>query len=239
MTQPTVSDRSRRLAARLFGIFFILAFASYGTGSSMVASLTNSADGLAGIHAARNMFIVGIILVAVVHSLVNIGLLVALLPILKPHNPFLAYGYLAVGLTATVTLIIGAIFLALLVPLAQAYVGAGPDAATFDMLALLLKRGGFYGYQIGMTLWAVGGLLLVWLLGRSRLVPRWLPVWGLAGYVVFMIGTIAELFGYPIGVMLSLTGGLFELTLSGWLIVKGFGPANPTPTPSHFNLERS
>jgi hypothetical protein len=82
--------------------------------------------------------------------------------------------------------------------------------------------GGAYAYQIAMAIWGLGGLLFVSVLYQSKLVPRFLSVWGFIGYIVFVSGTILELFGYPVGVLLSLPGGLFELSLSGWLIAKGF-----------------
>ena len=44
---------AHRTAARLFGVFFILAFLSYGIGSSLVASVADGGDGLAGIFANR------------------------------------------------------------------------------------------------------------------------------------------------------------------------------------------
>jgi len=216
------TDFSHRTTAILFGLFFFLSFLSYGSGSAMVATLADGADGLAGIFDARGTFTIGIILTAIVHTFTNLALPVLMLPIFKRVSPVLAYGYLALALTATVAVIMGAMFLALLVPLSEAREAAGGDTGYFDTLAMLMGRGGFYGYQIGMTLWGLGGLLLARLLYVSELVPRFLPVWGLVGYIALMVGTIAELFGYGIGVKMSLTGGVAELTLSVWLIVKGF-----------------
>lgn len=213
---------SHRWAARLFGIFFILAFLSYGTGSGLVASIAENAEGLAGIAAGKTTLMVGVFLMAIVHSFVNIGLSVLAFPALNIINGYVARGYLAAGIAATVTAVTGALFLALLAPLSNAFVSGDSGAGYFDAIALVLREGGFYGYQISMTLWGIGGLILCAALFVSRLVPRPLAVWGLLGYVVFMIGTTAEMFGYDIGVMLALPGGLFELSLSLWLIVKGF-----------------
>lgn len=218
----TLETNSHRMAARLFGIFFILAFLSYGTGSGLVDSVAGNPDGLAGIFANKTTITIGIILMAIVHTFVNIGLSVMIFPVLKTFNSFFAFGYLGAGISATVTAVTGAIFLALLVPLSGAFIEAGTGADYFETLALLLKQGGFYGYQLSMTLWGLGGLMLCYALYVSRLVPRLLAVWGLLGYVTFMTGTIAELFGYEIGVMLALPGGFFELGLSLWLIFKGF-----------------
>ena len=214
--------KSHRIAARLFGIFFILAFLSYGTGSGLIASVADGADGLAGVFANKTKVIIGVILIAVVHTFVNIGLSVLAFPVLNSVNGYLARGYLAAGISATVIAVVGAIFLALLVPLSEEFVTATTDPNYFGTLALLLKKGGFYSYQLSMTLWGIGGLMLCYVLFVSRLVPRLLAVWGLLGYVIFMTGTTAEMFGYEIGVMLALPGGLFELSLSLWLIFKGF-----------------
>lgn len=223
----THESNAHRMAARLFGIFFIFTFLSYGIGSGLVASIADGPDGLAGVFTNKTTFMIGIVLIAVVHSFVNIGLSVLIYPVLKSFNSFLALGYFGAGVTATATAVIGAIFLALLVPLSGAFIEAGTDADYFETLALLLKQGGFYGYQLSMTLWGLGGLMLCYVLYVSRLVPRILAVWGAFGYIIFMTGTIAEMFGHPIGTMLSLPGGLFELGLSLWLIIKGFNFSKP------------
>ncbi|MBL1435185.1 MAG: DUF4386 domain-containing protein [Rhodobacteraceae bacterium] len=221
MTPRKKPDSPHRLATRAFGIFFLLAFISYGAGSTMVADIAESADGLAGVFANKTTLTLGFILMAVIHSFFTIGLAVIMLPILKPHNKTMAYGYFSAAITATVVTVIGAMSLLLLVPLSEAYVLAETDAAYFGTLSALLKQGGFYGYQLGMTLWGLGGLMFCHLLFISKLVPRVFPIWGFAGYVIFITGTIGEIFGYPIGLLLSAPGGLFEIALSLWLIVKG------------------
>lgn len=212
---------THRPAARLFGIFFILAFASYGAGSEFVASVTRNPLGIAGIADMKTTLMIGVLLMAIVHSIVNIGLSVLAFPALNTVNGYLARGYLAAGITATTTAVIGALFVALLAPLGDMFV-AGEGGAHFETIAHLLEMGGFYGYQLSMTLWGIGGLILCSALFIGRLVPRILAVWGIVGYVIFMIGTTAEMFGYGIGVMLALPGGMFELGLSLWLILVGF-----------------
>lgn len=214
---------SHKMAARTFGIFFIIAFLSYGIGSALIASVTDVPDFLSNVYANKTTIIVGVILIALVHSFVNIGLPVVMLPILEPFNRNLAYGYLGLAIAATTVLVVGTIFSLLLLPLSDLYVEAGSAAAPyFETMGNLLIEGGFYAYQLGMALWGLGGLLFVSVLYKSKLVPRPLSVWGIIGYIIFVSGTIFELFGIPIGVLLSIPGGLFEISLSVWLIVKGF-----------------
>lgn len=40
---------------------------------------------------------------------------------------------------------------------------------------------------------------------------------------------VAELFGAPISLVLLIPGGIFEVTLAIWLLVKGFNPASYAP----------
>ena len=214
---------THRNAARLFGTFFIIAFLAYGTGSALIASITDTPDFLSTVYANSTTIVIGAILIALVHTFVNIGLPVIMLPILQPFNKTCAYGYLSLGIASTTVAVIGAIFLLLLIPLAGEYAKAGSAAtSSFEAMGIVLEMGGAYAYQIAMAIWGLGGLLFVSVLYTSRLVPRLLSVWGMVGYLVFISGTVLELFGYPVGVLLSLPGGLFELSLSVWLIAKGF-----------------
>ena len=84
---------THRNVARIFGIFFIIAFLSYGIGSGMIDSIASTSDFLLNVNANQTALIVGVILMAVVHTFVNIGLPVILLPVLKPFNKTLTYGY--------------------------------------------------------------------------------------------------------------------------------------------------
>lgn len=215
--------KTQKTITRTFGIFFLLAFLSYGFGSGLAASVTDAADTLQKVQAHKNQLIIGVILMALLHTIVNIGLPVLMVPILKSYNKVLSYGYLSAGITATVVLIFGSILLLLHVPLSAMYENAvDMDSSQYKTIGTLLTKGNFYAYQIGMAIWGIGGLMFCYVLYISRLIPRGLSVWGFGGYVVFISGTIAELFGYKIGVLLSIPAGLFEITLSVWLIIKGF-----------------
>jgi hypothetical protein len=215
--------KSQKTIARTFGIFFLVAFLSYGLGTGLTASVTDATDALTNIPANQTVLVIGVILMALVHTLVNTGLPVLMVPVLKRYNKTLSYGYLSAGITATIVLIVGAIFLLLFIPLGSMYQQAAPgDAQYFETMATMLTKGNFYAYQLGMAIWGIGGLMFCYLLYISRLVPRLFSVWGLLGYLVFIAGTISEIFGTGLGVQLAIPGGLFEISLCVWLIVKGF-----------------
>jgi hypothetical protein len=79
-------------------------------------------------------------------------------------------------------------------------------------------------YQIAEMSLGLGGVFLCSLLYRTRLIARFLSVWGLVGYALLLAGAVAEIFGIHIGLMLSIPGGLFEVALAFRLLIKGFQP---------------
>ncbi len=74
----------------------------------------------------------------------------------------------------------------------------------------------------------IGGLVLTYLLYRSRLVPRPIALLGLVGYTALTLGVPLDLLGVldmnaGLGLLLLLPGGLFEfVAMPIWLIAKGF-----------------
>ena len=216
---------SHKIAARIFGIFFILTFLSYGIGSGLIDSIIATPDFLSNVYANKTQIIIGVVLMAIIHTFLNIGLPIIVLPILKPYNRYFAYGYLGAAITATAILAAGTIFSLLLLPLSDAYVKAGSAAIpNIETMGILLKKGGFFAYHMGMALWSLGGLMFVSVLYKSKLIPRLMSAWGIIGYIFLVSGSILELFGHNDIVEIGsvIPGGLFEITLSIWLIVKGF-----------------
>ncbi len=216
---------THKTAARMFGIFFIVTFLSYGIGSGLIDSVITTQDFLANVNVNQTQVVIGVVLMALVHTFLNIGMPIIMLPILKPYNIHLAYGYLSAAIAATVTLVVGAVCVLLLLPLSDVYVNASSvTIPNIEIIGMLLKKGSFFGYHMGMALWSLGGLMFVSLLYTSKLVPRTMSVWGMIGYVVLLLGSISEMFAHNdiIEIVSVIPGGLFEITLSVWLIAKGF-----------------
>jgi hypothetical protein len=121
-------------------------------------------------------------------------------------------------------LAVGIVFLLLRIPLAQQYTGAQASPAV-PALAQVAQEANHYSFWIGMLAVAAGGLLLCRVLLKENLVPRFLAVYGLAGYAIFLAGAILEILGHNVGVALSIPGGLFEIAFGILLIAKGFPAA--------------
>ena len=219
---------SHRTTARTFGIFFIITFLAYGIGSGFIETLGTGPDFLSNVHDNQSMIVFGVILMALVHTFLNIGMPVILLPILKRYNERLTYGYLSAAIASTVTLIVGALLLLLLIPLSDEFVKAGSAAAPyFGTMGIIFKKGSVFAYHLGMALWSISGVMFVSVLYKSKLIPRPMSVWGIIGYIVLISGSVLELFAHNdiVEIASVVPGGLFEITLSIWLIAKGFSPS--------------
>ena len=148
---------------------------------------------------------------------------VLLFPILKQHHERVAVGYLAARIMDALFIAIMVIFILLQIPLGNAYLNAAPaDMAALQTLGTIFTHGQHVAYQIGMSTLGVAGLLLCYTLYKATLVPRWLAVWGLVGYAIILVGMVSELMGSGLGLVSSLPGGLWEVFMGVWLIVKGF-----------------
>src|SRR5919112_5026758 len=217
---------THKTAARIFGVFFLISFLAYGTGTALIQSIVSAPDILSNVYASTTLIVVAAILMGVVHTVTNIGLPVLLRPVLKPRNETLYFGYLSAAIVATVSLLVGVIFLLLLIPLSDAIMRSGSAVAgQAETMAILLREANYYSYNIGMAIWSLGGLMFCSILYRYELIPRVMSVWGVVGYTVFLAGCILAIFGLDFGFIHTAPGALFEVFLSLWLIVKGFNPS--------------
>jgi hypothetical protein len=220
----SVSMGSRTVSSRLIGALFLLGFLSYGVGNALVASVTGASGFLSTISAHQTTLVLGAFLM-LLNSVVDVGKGVLFFPILENHGKRTALAYLAAMIVEVVLLAVGVLGLLMIVPLAQQGVDAGQSSAGWaKALGSLAVQWNTMAYQIAEMSLGLGGVFLCSLLFRTRLIPRLLAVWGLIGYAILMAGAIAEIFGIHIGLIFSIPGGLFELALGIWLLIKGFQP---------------
>jgi hypothetical protein len=112
---------------------------------------------------------------------------------------------------------------------------AGLDEAGSQSIGALLISLREWSLLFGTLFFlSLGGLVLNYILYRSRLVPRWLSAWGLIGDVGILIYGTMGLFGtdtnsFDATTLLALPIAVQEMVFASWLIVKGFDtPINVT-----------
>jgi Domain of unknown function (DUF4386) len=213
---PMTALRKSSLAA---GIFYLITFVSIPT-----LALYESAKKSGYIVSAGpdTSVLVGGLLELIV-AIAGIGTAVALFPVIKRQNEGVALGLVSMRTLEAATIFAGVATLLSLVSLRQA--GVGQDALlTGQLLSAQYSK----TFLVGQALIPAGNaLLLGYLMYRSRLVPRVLPVIGLIGAPILIASVIAKWFGlYDEVSSWSLLGALpiaaWEFSLGVYLTVKGF-----------------
>jgi hypothetical protein len=122
--------------------------------------------------------------------------------------------------------------LLLLITLSQQFVKAGaPDSSYFQTLGVLVYAGYRWVGNVGSLLaFSIGALLYYIIFYRTRLVPRWISVWGLVAAILGMLSCVLATVGLitPFGteqILIAIPMLPQEMVLAAWLIVKGFNPA--------------
>ena len=209
---------SRMAYSRLIGALFLSAILFYGGGLALVTSVIGAADFLSTISAHQTTLDLGAFLM-LLNSVVVVSLAVLLFPILENHSKRTAVAYLASRSIEAVLLAVGVLCLLMIPTLGQHAADAWAKG-----LGSFLVQANTMSYQIAVTSLGLGSVFFSLLLFRTRLIPQLLAAWGVIGYAIFLAGAIAEIFGIHIGVALSIPGGLFEVGLGIWLLIRGFQP---------------
>jgi hypothetical protein len=201
------------------GIFYLLTFVSIPT-LALYRSV-RSPNFVAG-PGPDTPVIVGVVLEMIV-ALAGIGTAVALYPVVKRQGEARAVGFVASRTLEAATIYIGIVSLMSIVTLRQA--GAGSIAlATSQGLAAQYRWTFFFGQSF---IPALNGMLLGSLLYQSRLVPRWLPVLGLAGSGLLVAAWVAILVGLigatsPAAAVTAVPIAVWEFSLGIYLTFWGF-----------------
>lgn len=213
---------SNQKPVRVAGALFLLPLFAYGIGSNLIASLAGESGHVFSIAPARPQLMTGALLL-VLNSLSVTGIAVLLYPVLKLDHQRTGLWYLAARIMEAILLLVGLISLLLLYTLSAEYAKTNlADPTCTDLFFQMATQSNFWAYQLAMIVLGLGSIPFCHLLFKARLVPAPLAILGLIGYILLALGACLELFGYSVGIMLSLPGGLFELVFGIWLMVKGF-----------------
>ena len=221
-TTKRVPMDSLRKHALIAGLFYLITFVSIPT-----LALYAQAKGLnyiVGSGSDTRMMIGGVLEMIV--ALAGIGTAVALYPVVKRQNEGVALGLVGARTLEAATIFVGVASLLAVVTLRQA--GAGANALVTGQALV-----GVYDamFLIGQsTLPALNAVLLGYLLYKSRLVPRALPVLAFIAAPLLLVSAAARIWdigGTPsdLWLFLGIPIAVWEFSLGVYLVVKGFKPS--------------
>ncbi|MFK7694357.1 DUF4386 domain-containing protein [Paenibacillus sp. HJGM_3] len=208
----------------------VLLIAGMVAGIFSVVPVIDGADYLVKASTNENQVLIGAcfqLLMVVAY----VGIPISMYPILSKHNKGLALGSVAFGTIAGVFIIIGVIILLLLLTLSYEFEKFGTlDVSYFQTIGGLLQAARDLANHVAITLAFVLAMLLFnCIFYQTKLVPRWLSVWGLIGSTLSILASLLFMIRF-IGLdatymMLNIPIAFQQLVLAIWLIVKGFNRA--------------
>ena len=213
---------SLRKTAFWAGVLYLITFVSIPT--LILYGPVKEAGYIAGAGPDTGALVGGVLELIV--GLAGIGTAVVLYRVLKRQNQAAALGLVGSRVLEGTLLFAGVASILTVVALRQAGVGA-------DGLVTGQAFVGLYDKTFlvsGSLIPAVNALLLGTLLYKSRLVPRVLPVLGLVGAPLLLVGTMGTMFGAweaasSPTLLLALPIATWEFSLGVYLVIKGFKPS--------------
>ncbi len=203
-----------RKAAVWIGVLYIIGTVGLVLSAVVTGPIFEGPDVLAQVAAQPSQVAIGALLVLVA------GFSLAMVPVVfwsigKRYNETLAMGYVVFrGGQEMVMYLATALGWLILIALSTE-----PDVAP---LAGFLRTAEAVAWdQLLAIPFALGALMFYVVLYQSRLVPRWLSVWGLAGAVLYIGAPLGSMFGLSLGVLM-VPLALQEMTMAVWLIARGF-----------------
>jgi len=221
--------KSHKKIARIVGVLYIIGTIAGILSLVLTGSILGSADYLSAVSANKNKVIIGALFVlTMAFALAMVP--VVLYPILKKYNQPLALGYVvfrgALETFASLALVISWL---ILIVLSQEYVNVGvPDASYFHTLGTLMLGAIDWIDLISTITFSLGALMLYYIFYKSKLVPRWISVWGLVGIALVLAVGLLGMFGISLQILWGPLA-LQEMVMAVWLIVKGFNQSAIAP----------
>ena len=219
-----------RKTALSVGVLYIIGTVA-GILSVAVSGPVRAEAYLASIAAKPNPIIIAALFVLLM------GLALALVPILlypllRKYNEVLAMGYVVFRGALETALYIGmTVGWLVLIVLSQEYVKAGAQSASyFQTLGTLLLASNESLNTILIIVFSLNALMLYTVFYQSKLIPRWISVWGFIAILLhlttafLLVFSVVESTISPVLMVFNLLILVQEMVMAVWLIVKGFNP---------------
>jgi hypothetical protein len=208
------------------GVLFITATLAGVVSVVLSDPIFKSTDLLAAVADGETRVILGALL-GVVMGVCCAGIAIALYPVLRVKNPAFALGSVIFrALEGGMFILCAAVMLTIVSVAKLSAAGSSSDLAMIGSVLHAFHL--WVASGIGAIAFCLGAFLYYVVFYRSRLIPRWLSIWGILAILLHLSTIIMFIFGTAsydtFSTYMNLPIFLQELVLAGWLIVKGFNP---------------
>lgn len=219
---------SNKKAAILVGVLYIIGTVAGILSVLVTQPILGAPDYLGKIAADDTPIVIGSLLVLTM-GLALVGVPLLLYPILKRQNQVLALAYVVFrGALEMVAYLALAICWMFLIGVSHEYATAGAANLPYmQSLGNIFVSGNDSIGNFLVIIFSLDALILYYLLYRSKLIPRWISVWGLVAILMHFATTFLLMFHIiDLGTASIINMPILfqEMVMAVWLIIKGFNP---------------
>jgi len=220
---------TKRVTARIVGACFLFSNVVFLSGALFfVEPILSAPEYLTLASANKTRLVVGALL-EMLNGVAYLGIAVFMFPIFKKRYESLALGYIGFRVIEFVMQILSDLSPLALISISEEYLKVGaPAGSSYQILGSLLVAERYWAFQMVSITLVLGAFLFYTMLYKTRLIPRFISIWGLLGAAIVLVNAILDMIGIPPG-NLGFVMLLNELFLGVWLIVKGFNEPETAP----------
>jgi len=163
-----------------------------------------------------------------------VGMTVFLYPVLRKASKELAMGMILFrGALEGIFYFLSTLTFLTLIAVGNTYVATGSDSAVLRTIGNILYQFENLKAPVSSLIFLIGATCIYLSFYRTRLIPRWLSVWGFIGVATSMATALLNFFHIDpgIGFYLEMVIAPQEIAMAVWLIVKGFNSSAIAASP--------
>ena len=157
-----------------------------------------------------------------------VAMTVFLYPVLRKVSKELAMGMVLFrGALEGIFYFLSTLTILTLVAVGNEYIATGADSAVLQTIGNVLYQFENLKAPVSSIIFLIGATCIYVTFYRTRLIPRWLSVWGFIAVFTSLASALLNFFHMDTGYKFYLEIVMFpqELVMAVWLIVKGFNPS--------------
>lgn len=218
-----------RKNAVIVGILFIIATAFLFLGGALYGPALDAPDFLTVSYPNRTIATIGMLIEF--SCILAIPLIpVFAFPVLRKYSQELALGYLVFRLFEAVLFMLVDITKLSLINVSHLFLTAeSRNRGVVESIGATIRGWNEWAWVSYLLIFAFGALIFYAVLFRSKLLPRWISVWGLIAAALMVISALLVMFeaSLPDAVFALLVAPIAvqEMVMALWLIARGFDPA--------------
>ena len=228
--------KTYRMNAVMAGVLYFLGTVfgvlCYVVGGEVLSSISTGKSlggvDILGFVAANSSQLTGVAFFTLMMGISLVAMTIFLYPVMRKASKELAMGMVLFrGALEGVFYCLSTLTFLTLIAVGNTYVATGADSAVLQTIGNLLYQFEALKAPVSSIIFLIGCSCIYLAFYRTRLIPRWLSVWGFIGVATSMAAALLNFFHMDPGIGFYLEMVMFpqEIVMAVWMIVKGFNPS--------------